>query len=123
MGGWSSELRATFPIKVRCRVAIYFLMLVISKNLFLTVSFVMCCSFNSSILMTSMLRMLQCRKTSSFFMRDVQSAQLSHPHSSKLMGMARKMRYLLQLSTLSSIHNLAMDPIDVLTDARRVSIS
>ena len=43
-----------FPIKVGCCVAICFLMLVISKNFFLTVSFVMCCSFTSAILMPIM---------------------------------------------------------------------
>ena len=58
VGIWSSELRATLPIKVRCRVTIYFLMLGISKNFFLTVSFVMSCSFTSAILMPSMRRML-----------------------------------------------------------------
>ena len=33
MGRWLSELCATFPTKVRCRVVIYFLVLGISKNL------------------------------------------------------------------------------------------
>ena len=35
VGIWSSDLRATFPIKVSCRVVICFLMLGISKNSFL----------------------------------------------------------------------------------------
>ena len=63
---WSSELRATFLIKVICPVAIFFLVLGISKNFFLTVSFAICCYFTSVIFMTSMHRMLQCRNTSIF---------------------------------------------------------
>ena len=58
VGGWLSELRATLPIKVSCRVAVYFSVLGISKNFFLTVSVVMCCSFTSAILMPSIRRML-----------------------------------------------------------------
>ena len=42
VGRWSSELRATFPIKFRCRVAICFSMLGILNHFFLTVSFVIC---------------------------------------------------------------------------------
>ena len=109
---WSSELRTTFPINVSCRVAICFLMLVISKKSFLTVSFVICWYFTSSILMPNMRRILQFSNTSSFFRRDVWIAQISYPHSNILMGIARKIRYLLQLSALASVYNLAKDPID-----------
>ena len=42
VGRWSSELRATFPMNFSYRFAICFSMLGISKNVFLTVSFVMC---------------------------------------------------------------------------------
>ena len=42
LGRRSSELCASFTMKVSCLFAIYFLMLVILKNFLLTVSFVMC---------------------------------------------------------------------------------
>ena len=45
VGGWLSKLRVAFPIKFSCHVAIFFSMLDILKNLFLTVSFVMRCYF------------------------------------------------------------------------------
>ena len=53
-----------FRIKVICRVTICFLVLVISKNFFLAVLFVMRCYFTSDILMLSMRRMMRCRNTS-----------------------------------------------------------
>ena len=123
VGRWLSELRANFPIKVSCRVAIYYSMLGISNNVFLPVSFMMCWSFTSSILMPNMRRMLCCRNTSSFFRSDVQSDHLSHPHSNILMGMARNMRYLLWLLTLASVQNLVRAPIDAFPDARHVPMS
>ena len=109
---WSSNLRATFLIRVSCRVAICFSMLGISKNLFLTVSFVINCNSTSSIFMPSMRQILRCRKTSILKRRDEQIDQLSHPHRSKFMGMASKMRYLLRLLTLASVHILVRAPID-----------
>ena len=123
VGRWLSELRATLTIKVSCRVAIYFLVLGISNNLFLIVSFVTRYYLISAILMPSMRRMLRFSKTSSFKRRDVQSTQVSYPHRSKLMGMARKMRYLLIFLTLVSVHNLAGAPIDVFTADRRALMS
>ena len=119
MGIWWSDLRATLSIKVRCRDEIGFLMLGISKNFLLTVSFVMCWYLTSAILVPNMCRMLRCRNNLSFFRRDARSAHLSHPHSNILMEMSRKMRYLLQLSMLVSVHNLARDPIDAFYGARR----
>ena len=67
MGIWLSDLCDTMPIRVSCIVAIYFLMLGILNNLFPTVSFLICCSFTSVILMPSMCRMIQCRNTSNVF--------------------------------------------------------
>ena len=86
LGIWLSEFRATFTIKVSCRVAICFLMLGISNNFFPTAIFVMCCYFTSVTLMPSMRRMVRYRKTSSLKRRDTQSAHLSHPHKSILVG-------------------------------------
>ena len=48
----------------------------------------------------------------------MKSSQLSHPHRSKLMGMARKISYLLQLPTLASLQILTKDPIDAFPAAR-----
>ena len=107
VGIWLSDLRATFPMNVSCRVAICSSMLSLSKKSLLTVSFVMRWSFNSVMMMPSMSQMLRCRNTSRFFRRNVWSAQISHTHSSRLMVMARKIRYLLRLSTLASVQNLA----------------
>ena len=45
VGGWLSKLRVAFPIKFSCHVAICFSILVISMDLFLTVSFMMCWYF------------------------------------------------------------------------------
>ena len=123
VGRWSSELRATFPIKVSCCVAIYFLMIGISNNFFLIVSFVMCWSFASTILMPNMRRILRCGNTSSCFWSDVRSTHISHPLSNILMGTARKMRYLLQFLTLASVNNLERSPIDAFTAVRRPSMS
>ena len=99
-----------------------FLMLGISKYFHLNVSFVMCWSFTSVILMPTMRRMLQCRNTSIFFRRDVRSAHISHTHSNRLIGMAIKISYLLRLSSLASVQNLARAPIDAFPAARRASM-
>ena len=120
---WSSELCTTFPMNDSYRVAICFLMLGISKNFLLTVSFVMCWSFTSVIIIPDMRRMLRCRNISRFFSRDVQSSQISHPHSKRLMGMVIKISYLLKLSTLTSIQTLARAPIDEFPADMRVSMS
>ena len=52
-----------------------------------------------------------------FFSRDVRSAQISHPHSNRLIVMARKMRYLLLFLTLDFVQNLARSLIDAFPDA------
>ena len=52
----------------------------------------------------------------------MRSAQISHFHSNILMGMVRKMRYMMKLSTLASVHNLARYPIDEFPDAIHVSM-
>ena len=46
------------------------------------------------------------------------SAQISHPHSNRLLGMVINMRYLLQFLTLASVHNLLRAPFDAFPDAR-----
>ena len=97
-------------------------MLGISKNFLLTFSFVVHCSLTSDLLMSNMRQILGCRNTSSLFRRDIQSSQLSHPHSNKLIGMARKMSYLLQFSMLASVYNLARDCIDTFPNAGHASI-
>ena len=97
-------------------------MLVKSNNLFLTVSFVMCWYFTLDILMHNMRQMLQCRNISRLFRRDIRSAESSHPHSNRLTGMARKIRYLLRLTTLVSVQNVARAPIDEFPASRRVSM-
>ena len=117
VGRWLSELRATLPIKVSCRFAICFSMLGISKNLFLDVSFVMRCYLTLSILIPSMRHMLRCSNTSSFSRKGLWSTHISHPHSSRLMVMARKMIYFLLLSALLYFHNLARAPIDTFPDS------
>ena len=113
----SSELRATLPIKVGCNVTICFSILGILKN------FVMCWCLISAILMPNMCEMLRCCNNTFFKRSDVQNAQLSHPHINLLMGMARKTRYLLRLSKLASVKNLARSPIDDFTSARCVVMS
>ena len=47
-----------------------------------------------------------------FFRRDVWSAQIWHTHTSRLIGMAIKIRYMIWLSTLASVQNLARSHID-----------
>ena len=110
-------------MKVSCFVALCLSMLVVLNNFFLAVLFVVCCSFTSVILIPSMNLIMQCRKTSSLLRRDVRSAHLSHPHLSRLVGMARNMSYLMWLSTLVSDHNLWRDPIYSFTELRCVSMS
>ena len=110
---WSSDLCATFTRKVRCCIAICFLTLGISNSFFLIVLFVMCWFFTSVILTRNMRCILRCKNTSILFSRDIQSVQLSHTHSNILIGMARKMCYLLRLSMLASVQNLARAPIDI----------
>ena len=121
--GEKFDLISTFPIKVSCRVVVYFSILGILKNFFFTVLFVMCWSFTSAILMPNIIWMLRFSNTSSFFRRDVRSPQLSHTHSNRFMGMARKIRYLLLLLTLASVQNLARAPIDAFPADRRTSMS
>ena len=53
----------------------------------------------------------------------MRSDHLSHPHGSKLMGVAIEMRYLMRLSALESVQNLVKAPIDVFPSARRASMS
>ena len=53
----------------------------------------------------------------------MRSSQLSHPYGNTFMGMARKIRYLLQLLTLASEQILVRDTIDAFTSARRASMS
>ena len=72
--------------------------------------------------MPNMRRMLGCRNTSSFFRRDVWSAQISYPHINRLIGMASKIRYLLLLLTLASVQNLERAPVDAFSDARCASM-
>ena len=62
--------------------------------------------------MPSMSWMLRCTKNSIISRKDVRSAHLSHPCRIKLMGVERKIRHLLQFSTLASVQNLARAPID-----------
>ena len=124
VGRWSSDLRATFPIKFSCRVSIFFKMLGISNNFLLTVAFVMCWSFTSAILMPNMRRMLRCRNSSRFFRRDVRSAQLSRPHSNILMIMLildLKMKLThMELEDSDGIHWARMESIiGFLTDVAR----
>ena len=57
-----------------------------------------------------------------FLRRDVRSAKISHLHRSRLVGMARKMRYLLRLSILASDQNLERAHIDEFPTARRASM-
>ena len=101
VGRWSSELCASFTMKVSCRYAIYFSMLGILKNFLLTVSFVMCWSYTVAILMPNMRRMLWCRNTSIFFKRVVR---------------------LLRLSTLAYVQNLRRAPIDAFPATRCASM-
>ena len=75
------------------------------------------------MMIPSMCRMLQCRDTAIFSRSDVQSAQILHPYISRLMGMAIKIRYLLQLLKLVSVYNLEKAPIDKFPAARCASIS
>ena len=58
------------------------------KNIFLILSFVIRSSLPCIIPILRILLMLLCQKTSSFVMCDRRRAQDSHPHSSKLPGMA-----------------------------------
>ena len=52
----------------------------------------------------------------------MRSSHISHPHTSKLIGMVRKMRYLLQFLTLAFVHNLERYPIDATSAARHASV-
>ena len=89
VGSLSVELCTTLPMNVSYRVAIFCLMFVISKNIFLTVSFVMPCSLTSFILMSIMRWIPRCRNNTSLLRRDMQSAHISYTHKSSLVGMAR----------------------------------
>ena len=109
-------------MKVSCSVVICFLVLGILNNFFLADSFAMRFYFNSYILMPSMSRMLRFRKTSSLFWRDMRNAQISHPHMSRLVGMASKMRYFLRLSTLTYVQNFWRDPIDSFPSSSRAAM-
>ena len=111
VGRCSSELRATFPMNVSYNVAICYLMLIISKKSSL-LSHLWCVDLSPQSCWC-----LVCVRwcgvgIPQFFRRDFRSGQLSHTHSSRFMGMVRKISYLLQLSTLAYVQNLARAPID-----------
>lgn len=56
-------------------------------------SFDMWSSITSDVLIPKMFRMAWCQKTFSLLMCDWHRAHVSHPHSSKFAGMARKMSF------------------------------
>ena len=89
------------------------------KNIFLTVSFVMCCYFTVYIVMPKKFWIMWCKKISSLLKRDVRISQILYTHIIRLVGMSSKMRYFLQVSTLVSVQNLLRDPIDGFPDERR----
>ena len=98
-------------MKVSCHIDIFCLMLVIMKILFLTVSFVMCYSFTTNILMPIMRHILWCRKTSTLFRRDTQRSHILHIHRNSRVGMASKLGRFMRVSTLVYDKNLCREPI------------
>ena len=65
-----------------------------SWKIFRILSLVMWSSITSVIRMPNMLRIALCQNAFSLSMCDCRSAQVSHPHRSKLAGMARKISFL-----------------------------
>ena len=80
-------------MKVSCRLATWFWIFIISKQIWKIVSFVILYSFICVIVTTRILLILLCSKTSSLFRSVTRKAQLSHIYSRRFMGMARKIKY------------------------------
>ena len=91
LGGWWSSALAILPRKVICRAVMSVFALGMSWKIFLILVFLMCSSITSDIFNPRMLRMLLCQNEFSLSMWDWWRAQFSHPHSSRLAGIARKM--------------------------------
>ena len=85
----------TFPIKGSCRFAIWCRIDGMWQKRIRMESFVMCSSMTCVNGIPSILRILRWKNTSNFFSNVSRNAQLSHPHSARLTGMAQKIRYLL----------------------------
>ena len=94
VGIWLSEFQTTFPMKGSCRLAIWCRIDGMRYKRIQMDSFVMCSSMTCVIDIPSILRILRWKNTSNFLSNVSRSAQLSHPHSSELTGMAQKIRYL-----------------------------
>ena len=99
-------------MKVSCWLATWFCILGISKNLWWIVSFVIIPFFTYVIVTPRIILMLQCSKTSSLFRIETCRDQLSHPHSIRFMGMARKIKYFLRRSTYVSFQQWLNSPIN-----------
>ena len=79
--------------------------------------FVMCCSNTLLVFIFNIFLIPKCRKTSREARRDFLRAQLSHPHSRRLQGMALNSRYFEYVSTWSSSHILDISPIEAFAAA------
>ena len=93
VGIWSSEFLTTFPIKVYCHFASWYRMVGILKNSFRRYWFVIFLSITIVILILINFLTFLWRNTSNLFNVASIIAQLSHPHRSKLQGIAQKIKY------------------------------
>ena len=95
VGSWLSLFLTTFPINVSCRWAICFRIVGMEKNLLRMEPFVILSSITCVMSILSIFLMLRCKNTSNLLSVVSLNAQLSLPHSKRLIGMARKIKYLL----------------------------
>ena len=123
VGSFSSDLRVTFPMKVICRLATWFLIIVMSKNIQRIILFVILSSFASVVVTPSILMMLRWRKNSISPRSETRRAHISHPHSKIFMGMTSNINYLLQRSTYVSFQKWCNAPIDEEAEAVIISTS
>ena len=66
---------------------------------------------------------LLCRNTSRMLRRDCLNAQILHPHSKRLQGIAKKTMYFEYMLTGGSSQNFPRDPILVLATATHFMMS
>ena len=109
--GWELGPRATWPMKVICLTAIWLQISGILNRVFRIVLLEIFSSFTCRIEIPRILRILLWRNTSNLLSRLSLRVHDSHPHNSRFMGMARKIRCLARVSAYGFLQKCLRAPI------------
>ena len=111
LAGWELGPRTTLPMNVICLIAIWLRMSGMLNRVFRIVLLEIFSSFTCRIEIPRILRILLCRKTSHLLSRLSLRAHDSHPHSSRFMGMAKKIRCLALVSAYGFLQKCLRAPM------------